>query len=315
MTTPQWVSTRIQPIAVRDVLRYLVGAADLPADVSRAFDIGGPDVLTYVDMMRRYAAVAGLPAAPDRAGAGADAATVRALGRAGDPGPGGDRATARGVAARTRWCAASTTSPGTSPTRRTGCSGSRPRPVAALARVQEANVTTRWSSASYPGAPPRAVAQRPGLGRRLAVPVDERERPVRRDPGRACGRCSRASAATNGWYSWPLAWAVRGVLDRVVGGVGLRRGRRDPDRLAVGDVVDFWRVEERSPGELLRLRAEMRLPGLAWLELPARAVRGRGGPRSRRRTEAAGAVPPARAGRARSTGGRSRRSTASSSAR
>jgi hypothetical protein len=71
----------------------------------------------------------------------------------------------------------------------------------------------------------------------------------------------------NGWYSFPLAWRVRGLLDRLVGGVGLRRGRRDRYRLYVGETVDFWRVEERTPYELLRLRAEMRLPGLAWLEL------------------------------------------------
>ncbi len=65
----------------------------------------------------------------------------------------------------------------------------------------------------------------------------------------------------------PLAWAVRGWLDRIVGGVGLRRGRRDPQRLRAGDSLDFWRVEEIEPGRLLRLRAEMRLPGLAWLEM------------------------------------------------
>jgi hypothetical protein len=73
----------------------------------------------------------------------------------------------------------------------------------------------------------------------------------------------------NGWYSFPLAWAARGWLDRLVGGVGLRRGRRDARRLPVGDSLDFWRVEEIEPGRLLRLRAEMRLPGLAWLELRA----------------------------------------------
>ena len=71
----------------------------------------------------------------------------------------------------------------------------------------------------------------------------------------------------NGWYSFPLAWTVRGVLDRLVGGVGLRRGRRDPRRLYVGEALDWWRVEELEPGRLLRLRAEMKVPGLAWLEL------------------------------------------------
>lgn len=79
----------------------------------------------------------------------------------------------------------------------------------------------------------------------------------------------------HGWYSWTLAWSLRGLLDRLLGGVGLRRGRRDPQSLYVGESLDFWRVEEIVPGELLRLRAEMRLPGLAWLELSARCEGGR----------------------------------------
>ncbi|HSK28023.1 MAG TPA: DUF2867 domain-containing protein, partial [Jiangellales bacterium] len=71
----------------------------------------------------------------------------------------------------------------------------------------------------------------------------------------------------NGWYSWPLAWRVRGLLDRLSGGPGLRRGRRNPIDLYVGDALDWWRVEHIDEGRLLRLRAEMRLPGLAWLDL------------------------------------------------
>ena len=71
---------------------------------------------------------------------------------------------------------------------------------------------------------------------------------------------------TNGYYSSSFLWRARGFLDRLVGGVGLRRGRRDPEHVVVGDAVDFWRVEERVPGHLLRLRAEMKMPGLAWLE-------------------------------------------------
>jgi hypothetical protein len=78
----------------------------------------------------------------------------------------------------------------------------------------------------------------------------------------------------NGWYSWPLAWSVRGWLDRLIGGVGLTRGRRDPRHLQVGESLDWWRVEEIEPGSLLRLRAEMRVPGAAWLEL---GVRNEGG--------------------------------------
>jgi hypothetical protein len=71
----------------------------------------------------------------------------------------------------------------------------------------------------------------------------------------------------HGWYSFPLAWAVRGQLDKLVGGAGLNRGRRNPDQLYVGESLDFWRVEEIVDGQLLRLRAEMKVPGAAWLEL------------------------------------------------
>jgi hypothetical protein len=70
----------------------------------------------------------------------------------------------------------------------------------------------------------------------------------------------------NGWYSLPGAWALRGLVDKLVGGVGLRRGRRDPEKLVTGDALDFWRVERVERGSILRLRAEMKVPGLAWLE-------------------------------------------------
>jgi uncharacterized protein DUF2867 len=95
--------------------------------------------------------------------------------------------------------------------------------------------------------------------------VDERTRSTAAPPEQVW-RVVEGIGGSRGWYSFPLAWEVRGGLDRLVGGVGLRRGRRDPDRLFVGDALGFWRVEERETGRLLRLRAEMRLPGLAWLE-------------------------------------------------
>ena len=79
-------------------------------------------------------------------------------------------------------------------------------------------------------------------------------------------RRSAGSADASGWYSAPRLWALRGALDWLVGGPGLRRGRRDPERLRVGDTIDFWRVEGFEPDHLLRLRAEMRLPGRAWLQ-------------------------------------------------
>jgi hypothetical protein len=111
----------------------------------------------------------------------------------------------------------------------------------------------------------RPAAERPGLGGRLAV----RRRTTGDGRGipQALWRVIEAVGGERGWYSWTLAWQVRGLLDRVVGGPGLRRGRRVQGHLLVDDAVDFWRVEEVVPGRLLRLRAEMRLPRLAWLEL------------------------------------------------
>jgi hypothetical protein len=96
--------------------------------------------------------------------------------------------------------------------------------------------------------------------------VDERESAISTTPERLWSVIEGIGGA-NGWYSWRLGWWARGVLDRVVGGPGLRRGRRNPSDLSVGDPLDWWRVEEIEDLKLLRLRAEMRLPGLAWLEL------------------------------------------------
>ncbi|GGV31283.1 SDR family oxidoreductase [Streptomyces spectabilis] len=264
MVTPRWVRTRIQPIAVRDVLRLLVGCADLPADVSRAFDIGGPEVLTYLDMMRRYTAVAGLPRrlilpvpllTPGLSSHWVGLVT---------PVP---SRIARPLTESLRHevvCAENDIA------RYVSAPAGHPigfdRAVAlALQRVREAEVTTRWSSASVPGAPSDPLPTDPDwAGGSLYTDVRERETEVAPE---ALWDVIEGIGGENGWYSFPLAWAVRGWLDRLVGGVGLRRGRRDARRLRVGDSLDFWRVEEIERGRLLRLRAEMRLPGLAWLEM------------------------------------------------
>ncbi|MFG3497097.1 SDR family oxidoreductase [Streptomyces sp. NPDC047928] len=266
MVTPSWVRTRIQPIAVRDVLRYLVGSAVMPPDVHRAFDIGGPDVLTYRDMMRRYAAVAGLPRRLILP------VPVLTLGLSSlwiglvTPVP---RSIARPLAESLRHevvcrehdIARYVPDP---PGRPIGCDEAL---ALALRRVREAGVTTRWTSASVPGAPSDPLPTDPDWAGG-SLYTDEREQPVDASVGRLW-RVIEGIGGENGWYSFPLAWAVRGRLDRLVGGVGLRRGRRDAQRLRVGDSLDFWRVEEIEPGRLLRLRAEMRLPGLAWLEMYA----------------------------------------------
>ncbi|TAL15480.1 MAG: SDR family oxidoreductase, partial [Frankiales bacterium] len=264
MVTPKWVRSRIQPIAVRDVLRYLVGAASLPTEVSRRFDIGGPEVLTYVQMMQRYAAVAGLRR---RVIVPVPLLTPRLSGH---------------------WVNIVTPVPGAlarplvqSLVNEVVCSESDIRDYVpdppegllgfdeavrlALLRVKEAAVETRWSSASWPGAPSDPLPSDPDWAGG-SLYEDLRSTPVDAEPA-DLWTVIEGIGGEHGWYSFPLAWAVRGQLDRLVGGVGLRRGRRDPDELYVGESLDFWRVEEIVDGELLRLRAEMKVPGAAWLEL------------------------------------------------
>jgi hypothetical protein len=135
---------------------------------------------------------------------------------------------------------------------------------AALAQVREARVLTRWSDTEWPGAPSDPLPSDPSWsGGSLYTDVRAQTVAASRE---SAWPAIESIGGERGWYSFPLAWAVRGWLDRVVGGVGLRRGRRDPSSLRVGDALDWWRVEDVRRPELLRLRAEMRLPGLAWLE-------------------------------------------------
>ncbi|MBF9069134.1 SDR family oxidoreductase [Streptacidiphilus fuscans] len=264
MVTPRWVRTRIQPIAVRDVLRYLVAAAQLPPEVNRSFDIGGPDVLTYREMMLRYASAAGLRArvilpvpvlTPALSSHWVGLVT---------PVP---RSLARPLVESLRHevvCHEDDIKRYV-PDPPEGLLGFDEAVRLALVRIKDAEVATRWSSASVPGAPSDPLPTDPGWAGG-SLYQDVRQAAVATDAA-ALWRVVEGIGGEHGWYSFPHAWALRGLMDRVVGGVGLRRGRRDPHRLRVGDSLDFWRVEEIEPGRLLRLRAEMRLPGLAWLEL------------------------------------------------
>jgi uncharacterized protein YbjT (DUF2867 family) len=264
MVTPRWVERRVQPIAIRDVLGYLVGAASLPAEVSGSFDIGGPDVLTYRHMMRQYAAVAGLrrrtiipvPVLSPRLSSHWVGLVTPVPGTLARPlieslhhdAVCADRAV-------TRWI----------PDPPGGLIGFEQSVDLALRRVREAAVTTRWSSGSVPGAAADPLPTDPDwAGGSLYTDLRELRTPA---SAAAVWSAIEGIGGENGWYSLPVAWQARGLIDRAMGGVGLRRGRRDPGRLRVGDAVDFWRVEEIERTGLLRLRAEMRLPGLAWLEL------------------------------------------------
>lgn len=264
MTVPRWVQNRIQPIAIRDVLRYLVGAASLPPDVSRAFDVGGPEVLTYRDMMQGYAAAAGLPR---RLIVPVPVLTPRLsslwVGLV-TPVPSGIARPLVESLVHEVVCTEHDIAEYV-PDPPDGLIGFDRAVRLALARIQDAAVSTRWSSAGVPGAPSEPLPSDPDWAGG-SLYVDERSIEVDASPA-ALWRVLEAVGGERGWYSWSLAWRVRGLADRLVGGPGLRRGRRDPRRLVVDDAVDFWRVEEVVPGELIRLRAEMRVPGLAWLEL------------------------------------------------
>lgn len=269
MPAPRWVRSFIQPIAVRDVLHYLIHAATVPAAVNRAFDIGGPDVHRYGQLMNGYAVEAGLRQRPIAA-----------------------------LPVLTPWLAGQWINLVTPIPRRLAvpiieslqfdcvmrehdiddvipppAEGLLPYRTAvrlALEREREGEVETSWRNAEVAGAPSDPLPSDPEWAGHTVF-VDRRER---RTTARAdeLWRVIEGVGGENGWYSFPLAWAVRGWLDKLTGGVGLRRGRRDPDILHVGDAVDFWRVEAIDRGSFLRLRAEMRVPGRAWLELASVAV-------------------------------------------
>jgi len=264
MITPRWVNTRIQPIAIRDVLRYLVGSAAMPPEVNRAFDIGGPDVVTYSGMMRRYAKVAGLARriilpvnvlTPGLSSHWVGVVTpvpsslARPL----------VESLVHEVVCKEKDIAAYVPDPDA------GLLGVDDAIRLALQRIGDGDVATRWASASTPGAPSDPMPSDPDWAGG-SVYLDERSSQVAASAS-ALWSVIVGIGGRNGWYSWALAWQVRGWMDRFSGGPGLRRGRRDPYALRIGDTVDWWRVEDVETEKLLRLRAEMRLPGLAWLDL------------------------------------------------
>jgi uncharacterized protein YbjT (DUF2867 family) len=255
MVTPRWVSTPAQPIAIEDVLDYLVAAADLPAGASRTYEIGGADVVTYRELMHEYAAQRGLRRymipvpflTPRLSGLWLSLVTplYARVGRKLVDGVQNatvvrDHAALRDFPIRPR--------------------GVRDAIDRAIELEDRAFAQTRWSDAAAPAPQPPG-----GAPARL---VDTRSVWVEAPPDRAFAPIRRIGGST-GWYAADILWRLRGLLDQLAGGVGLRRGRRDPDDLAPGDTLDFWRVERYEPHHLLRLRAEMRLPGRAWLEFEA----------------------------------------------
>jgi hypothetical protein len=265
MTTPKWVMNKTHPIAIRDVLYYLKSAAHLEKPVNQVFDIGGPEVLSYADMMQKFAKLSGLkkrwiirvpvltpglsslwiglvtpvPTALARPLVGSLISEVVA-----DPAKSID---------------------GLIPKPAEGLIDVENAIQLALSKITTHNVETRWSDATMPTAPWQKAQGDPDWAGEMVL-RDRRERVTDVSAEKVWRQVERIGGE-NGWFGSDLLWWARGVLDRfLVGGVGLRRGRRDPEFLRVGESLDFWRVEELEPGRRLKLYAEMVLPGKAWLE-------------------------------------------------
>lgn len=264
MPAPKWVRNFIQPIAVRDVLHYLLAAAELPKEVNRTFDIGGPDVLRYGQMMNGYALEAGLGQryiatlpvlTPWLASQWVNLVT-----------PIPRRLAVPIIASLQHDCVASEHDiDAVIPPPEGGLLGYRSSVRLALAKMDASEVETTWQNSSVLGAPSDPLPSDPEWAGRTVF-TDYKERHADATPENLWAVVEGIGGA-NGWYSFPLAWALRGWLDKIVGGVGLRRGRRHPQKLQTGEALDFWRVERIEHGKLLLLRAEMRLPGKAWLEM------------------------------------------------
>ena len=264
MTTPKWVANRTQPIAIRDVLYYLTNTVALPKPVTGIYDIGGPEVASYEIMMQKFAAIAGL--------------RKRIVVKIPVLTP----------SLSSLWIGFVTPVPTTLARplveslisevvvdREKSIDKLIPRPAAGLIPINEAielalekvtnnEIDTRWSDATTPTAPWQKAQGDPAWAG--ATEFKDVRVQITDAPNEKVWACIERIGGANGWYGSDWLWYLRGLLDRFFGGVGLRRGRRDPFKLRVGDSLDFWRVEDYEEGKHLRLYAEMILPGKAWLE-------------------------------------------------
>jgi uncharacterized protein YbjT (DUF2867 family) len=256
MVTPRWVATPTQPIGIEDLIAYLVAALDLEIDDSVVYEIGGPDRVSYGDLMREYARLRGLRRTMLRVPVLTPGLSSLWLGLVTPLYAAVGRELIEGV--RNETVVHDDRALRDFPVRPRGI---REVLARALANEDRELAATRWSDALSSQRAPREWGGVTFGTRR----VDSRAVLVRCPPEAAFRPIARIGGAT-GWYYGNALWRLRGLLDLAAGGPGLRRGRRDPAALVAGDTLDFWRVEKVEPGRLLRLAAEMRLPGRAWLQ-------------------------------------------------
>lgn len=261
MVAPRWVETRIQPIAIEDVLNYLTSALKVPASSNNIIEIGGRDVLTYGEMLLQYADIRGLkrfiipvPVLTPRLSSYWVHWMTPVPARIARPLIEGLR---NEVIVRTQ--TADELFPDISPLDYSTAVKH------ALARLNAGEVSTTWSDSLASSGRTRAPVV---LTTKEGMIIEQRQRTVAAEPARLYQVFSQLGGQ-RGWLYANSLWLLRGMLDRLIGGAGFRRGRRSPTELRVGDAVDFWRVEDLKPGQMLRLRAEMKVPGRAWLEFKA----------------------------------------------
>jgi len=264
MTTPKWVSNRTQPIAIRDVLYYLRACANLEKPVNEIRDIGGPEVVTYAEMMQTFASISGLrkrkiiqvPVLSPKLSSlwiGFVTPVPTSLAR-----PLVESLISEVVVDPKKSINAIIAPPAE------GLLTVAQAVELALTNTAKNHVDTRWSDAAFPTAPWQKAQSDPAWAGELTL-KDHRE--ITTDvPVKFIWQEIESIGGDHGWFGSDWLWYLRGLLDRIVGGVGLRRGRRDPKLLRIGDSLDFWRVEDLEKEKSLRLYAEMILPGKAWLE-------------------------------------------------
>ena len=258
MICPRWVTTRIQPIAIQDVIEYLARAIDAPESAGQIVEIGGTDVITYRDMILGYARARGLrrhlisvPVLTPRLSSywvHAVTPIPTQIARPLIEGL-GTEVIVRGDVARRLF-----------PDIRPLSYDEALR--AALGNLERGEIHSTWSDALASSLGDVAPVQ---LTTQEGMILERRQLEVAAPPS-AVFRSFTGLGGRRGWLYGTWLWWLRGLVDRAFGGVGMRRGRRHPDTLRPGDALDFWRVEEVQPDALLRLRAEMKVPGRAWLE-------------------------------------------------